>query len=242
MSVTQRQLAKQAVRLAGLALFLGTLPGCQSIAGSPSLSQVRIIDASPDAPGLDIYQGGAIVVYNLGFGTVTSYDPITPGTYPIASDAAGSRQQLTTATGTFNVNGQYTVIVGNYAAALQETILQDQAQAAPSGEAAFRFLDQAPAIGPLDLYLVVSGGTLMTSKPIATNITFGTNSGYINVPAGTYSIVALPTGTVPVSTTASTYSGAAVIYPGGAVRTVVLINQGLVTSPGLTAIVADDFD
>jgi hypothetical protein len=210
MSVTQRQLAKQAVRLAGLALFLGTLPGCQSIAGSPSLSQVRIIDASPDAP--------------------------------IASDAAGSRQQLTTATGTFNVNGQYTVIVGNYAAALQETILQDQAQAAPSGEAAFRFLDQAPAIGPLDLYLVVSGGTLMTSKPIATNITFGTNSGYINVPAGTYSIVALPTGTVPVSTTASTYSGAAVIYPGGAVRTVVLINQGLVTSPGLTAIVADDFD
>jgi hypothetical protein len=242
MSAKHLHLAKQAARLAGLAIVLGTMPGCQSITGTPTVSQVRIIDTSPDAPGLDIYEGTGILAFNLGFGTATSYVPITPGTYTIAADVANSKQQLISAHGTFNVNNASTVLIGNYVAALQETILLDQSTAAPSGEVSLRFLDQAPSAGALDLYLVSASGTLLTSKPILTGVTFGTNTGYINVQAGTYSIVALPAGTVAGASTVATYTGSSVSYAGGSARTVVFLNQALSTTPGIQAIIVSDFD
>jgi hypothetical protein len=225
-----------------MAMILATLPGCQNIEGTSSVSQVRIIDTSPDAPGMDIYQGSGALAYNLGFGTATSYVPITPGTYSITADKSGSQQQLISSKGTFGGSTQYTVLIGNFEASLQESIIQDQSIPAPSGEVGFRFLDQAASVGAVDLYLVSSTGTLATSKPVVTGLTFGGNSGYINVPAGTYSVVALATGTVPTSTTVATYAGASVAYLGGEARTVVLINQTLVISPGLQVIIAGDVD
>ena len=43
---------------------------------------------SPDAPGLDIYQNGSAMAYNLGFGTVTSYVSIPAGVSTITADTA----------------------------------------------------------------------------------------------------------------------------------------------------------
>ena len=53
---TQR-VARNVAALAALGLLLGGLPGCQSISGSPSAAQVRLIDASPDAGGLGCVPG-----------------------------------------------------------------------------------------------------------------------------------------------------------------------------------------
>ena len=52
----------------------------------------------------------------------------------------------------------------------------------------------------------------------------------------------LPAGTVPISTTVDTYTGAQVNYPVGAARTIILIDQQLASPPGLQVITADDFD
>jgi hypothetical protein len=233
---------KRLAQAAGLAALLGTLPGCQSITGNPSLSQVRIIDASPDAPGLDVYQGSSVLAYNLGFGTVTSYVPIAPGGYPIIVDTAGTRQQLVTASGTFLANAQYTVLVGNYAATLQELILKDQSQPAPTGDISLRFIDQSVRNAGMDIYLVPSGSTLAGSKPVLTDVTFNTNSGYLNIPAGTYTLVAVATGTIPSATATTLYSGAAVAYPGGSAKTIVLIDTVVTTIPGIQVVTASDYD
>jgi hypothetical protein len=221
---------------------LGTLSGCQGIVSSPILSQVRIIDASPDAPGLDIYQGSAALAYNLGFGTITSYIPFSPGIYTISTKSAGSTQVLTSAKGTVVASAQYTVLIGNVSASLQETILKDQSQAAPSGQISLRFIDQATRVGGMDVYLVPAGQTLTAVTPLLTNLTFSANTGYLNIPTGTYTIVMMPTGTVPTSTTVATYTGAQVVYPGGSARTIILIDQQLVTTPGLQVITAADYD
>ena len=228
--------------LAGLAALLAPLPGCQSITGSPSTSQVRIIDASPDAGGIDVYEQGSILAYNLGLGTITSYVPITPGNYSIVVDAAGTRQQLAAQGGTFLNGAQYTVLVSNYSASLQETILKDQTQAAPSGQIALRIMDESTRAGAVDLYLIPTGSTILTVRPYLTNVTFGQNTGYMNVPAGTYTLVALPAGSTPTATGSTYYTGAAVTYNGGVARTLVLIDQQLITTPGIQVITADDFD
>jgi hypothetical protein len=242
MRVIHFHLARKAVCLAAMAVALATLSGCQGIVSTPVLSQVRVINASPDAPGLDIYQGTGAVAYNLGFGTITSYVPITPGTYSISANSAGTSQVLSTSKNTFALDTQYTVLIGNAAASLQETIFKDQSQAAPTGQVSLRFIDQSTRAGGVDIYLVPAGQKITAVSPLFTNLTFGISTGYLNVPTGTYTIVMVPAGTVPNSTTVAMYNGSQVAYTSGSASTVVLIDQQVVTSPGLQVITANDYE
>lgn len=241
-SALQASLLRRAFSLAGTGLVALSLSGCQSVTGSPTLSQVRIIDASPDAPGLDIYQGSSILAYNLGLGTITSYVPITPGTYGILADNANTRQQMVSAQGTFQTGNQYTVLIGNYSNQLQELILKDQGTAAPSGQISVRFIDESTRGGNIDLYLIPTGSTILTVKPVLTNVAFNLNTGYFNVPAGTYTLAALPAGTLPTAAGTTLFTSATISYSSGAARTFVLLDQQLVTTPGIQIIIANDFD
>jgi Domain of unknown function (DUF4397) len=219
-----------------------TLTGCQAIVSTEPQAQVRIIHATPDASGLDIYQGPNALAFNLSFGTVTSYVPLTPGTYTINADAAGSRQTLSSAKTAFAASTQYTVLIGNSINNLQQLTLTDQSQAAPSGQIALRFIDQATRTSAVDVYLVPAGQKLAAVAPLVTGIAFGANTGYLNVPTGAYSLIMVPTGTVPTSGISATYTGPQITYAAGAARTIILIDQPLVTTPGLRVITASDFD
>src|SRR5690348_8307112 len=87
-----------------------TLTGCQGMSRVQPVSQVRIIDASPDAPAIDIRQNSATGLYNVGFGTVSSYMAVSPGAYTHAAYTAGTDQQLAKIHGSFDDGGQYTVL------------------------------------------------------------------------------------------------------------------------------------
>ena len=244
MGASNPTLGRHAARLGAVALALVSLSGCQSIdVNSSNAAQLRMIDASSDVPGLDFYENNnAALAYNLGFGTVTSYVPMNPGAYTISAESAGTRTTLVATSASLAAQKTYTALVGNVDANLQETILQDQNQPAPSGEIAVRFLDQATKVGAIDVYLIPSGGSLMNTAALVTNINFQGNTGYINIPAGTYAIAVVPTGTVPVSTTTTLLTGSQVGYTAGAVRTVVFIDVKVTTTPAVQAVIADDYD
>lgn len=233
-------------RLALLALGSVLLAGCQSL--NANSAQLRVIDASPDAGVVDVYQNNSGLAYNLQFGTVTSYVPMTTGSYTLAADRAGTRQALVSSYTQLSAPHQYTEIVGNTAASMQQIVLQDQTVPAPTGEMEIRLVQQATRSGAVDVYLVQPGGKLSTTAPIATNLSFGANSGYLTVPAGTYAIDVVPTGTALTSSTTTLMSGAQNEYSSGAVRTVVLIDQEIVgpqraaLTAGVQAIIADDVD
>jgi hypothetical protein len=237
-------LAQRTTRLAALSLLVLALAGCQSIAGTQSVTQVRFIHASPDAPAIDLYQNptpaAQASLYNVGFGTVSSYMMLAPGAYTHAAFTAGTQQQLATVHGAFSAGGQYTVLAGNIAANLQMTVLKDQATPAPPGEVALRFLGESTRTGPVDLYLVPPDASLSGQTPIATGLGLGANTGYLNVPGGTYSIVALPARSAPASV--PIFTGSQTLYPAGSVRTILLIDQQPLTTTGLQLITADDFD
>jgi hypothetical protein len=238
------QLAASARRATALAILATALSGCQSITGSQPFTQVRVIDASPDAPNLDIYQNSQASLYNVGFGTVSSYIPTAPGATVHTAYLAGTQQQLAQVHGAFAAGTEYTVLAGNIAADLQMSVLKDQSTPAPAGQVALRFLGQATRAGAVDLYLLPPGAGLTGIAPIAAGVGFGGNTGYINVPNGTYSIVAFPSGAVP-AVSSPAFTGSQESYPGGAARTIVLIDQpqpDRAAAPGLQIITADDYD
>jgi hypothetical protein len=231
-------LASRSARLAALAVCAMVLAGCQGVTGLQPVAQVRVIDASPDSPALDVYQNSQPSLYNLGFGSVSSYIPVAAGTYTHSAFIATTQQQLAQIRGTVVPGSQYTLLAGNIAANLQMALLKDQSFPAPSGQVALRFLGQATRSGPVDIYLQPAGLSIANATPIATGVSFGSNTGYINAPSGTYSIVAFPTGTAP-RTAPPSFTGSEVAYPATSVRTILLLDQ---QPSGLQVISASDFD
>ena len=241
-------LASHTVRLTALAALATALTGCAGVTGIQPATQVRVVDASPDAPALDIYQNSPsqpaqAALYNIGFGTVSSYIPLIPGAYTHAAYTTGTQQQLASVHGTFSSGSQYTVLTGNIAASLQMSVLKDQSFPAPAGQVALRILGQHTRFGAVDLYLLPSGSTFAAASPIATGIAFGGNTGYVLAPAGTYSIVAFPAGSPP-GAARPVFTGSQAEYPSGSVRTIILIDQlpteQQASSPGLQLITADN--
>jgi hypothetical protein len=230
----------QLVRLPAIFVVLATLTGCQAIVSSPPVAQVRVITASPDAASLDIYKGSNPLAHSLGFGTVTSYIPLAPGADTVSANTAGTKQTLSISKANFAASSQYTVLIGNTAANLQQLTLRDQGQPAPPGQIALRFISQATRSGALDIYLVPAGQRLTSVSPIATNVLFGSNTGYLNSPAGTCTLVVLPSGTIPPNPSLAIYTGPQVSDAPGSVRTIILIDQQL--TPGIQVITANDFE
>jgi hypothetical protein len=235
-----------AVRASALLLAGALLAGCQSI--DMGSAQLRVMDASPDGGALDAYQNNAGLAYNLSFGTLTSYVAMAPGAYKLEADKGGTRQTLVEATAHLVAGKQYTAIVGNSLANLQATLLLDQSTPAPAGQIAVRFVNEATRAGAVDIYLVGSGGRLISTSPMATNLSLGANSGYLMAPAGTYAIDVVPAGTVPTNETATLLRGVQRPFDSGAVRTVVLIDQetpGLrpaAQTVGVSVVIAEDAD
>ena len=227
---------------AAMVCMLG-MSSCGTVnGGTSSIAQLRIIDASPDAGGLDIYAGTGAIAYNLGFGTVTSYVVATPATYTLTADTAGTKTALSTVRATLANGKQYTLLISNSAASLQTQVLTDQSMPAPSGQIALRFLDQAQSVGPIDLYLVPSGSTLLKVNALKQNVAYGDNTGYLNVPTGTYTLYVVQSGTVVSATTVPLYTGGATGYPAGSARTILILDQQLTTSPAISVQTIPDYD
>ena len=217
--------------------------GCQSIDMTPqNVAQVRVIAASPDAGSMDFYAGGAALAYGVDFGAASTYVPLTPGTVRLSANTANTTQMLIASNTPLVAGKQYTAVVTNVAASLQETIYADQTTPAPTGDVAVRVIDAATRAGNVDLYMVPSGGRLTATAAVRAGVAFGASTGYVLVPVGTYSLVVVPAGTAPTNQALPLMTGAQTSYTAGAVRTVVLVDHPNPTMPGVDAITANDYD
>ncbi len=106
---------------------------------------------------------------------------------------------------------------------------------AASGHSAFRFLNQAPKIGAVDVYMVPAGTTLANTIPIVTGLPPGGTAGYISFTSQTVTMVVTPTGiTTPF------YAYTPMVLTGGEVRTVLLMDTQLTSNPAVEFTVAVD--
>lgn len=228
--------------LSALLLAALSLSGCQSVAGNGTTSQIRIVNASSTSGGLDVYEGSTALIYNLGFASSTAYVPIAPGTYTFKATQDGTTTALLSTSATVAASKQYTFLLSEVDATLTGKIFTDQSSAAPTGYLTLRFLDQATAAGAVDIYAVPSTATLLTTTAIATNVEFGGNTGYLELPSGvSYTLYIVATGTTISDTTTALYTGTAVTYGASSAHTVVLFDQTLTTTSTVQVKTLEDY-
>jgi hypothetical protein len=221
-----------------LALALG-LTACTQVAGYNAPSLVRVIDASYIAPAVDVTVESVPIADNIGLGTITQYGSITPTnstSVQVAAATGGSAMVETTAS--FLSGKQESVFLTDNGAAAHEyivTVLEDQSVAAPSGESSFRFLNQAPKTGAVDVYMVAGGTTLANSVPLVANLPVGSTAGYVTFNSQTVTIVVTPAGSNKAK-----YTSKAIALTGGEVRTALIMDTQLTANPPVNVYLADD--
>lgn len=203
------------------------LAGCSVInGGSNSQTFVRVIDASSNAPAVDVAVAGTPIALNLTAPVITNYAFLQPETaasvtvYPI-----GTHTVTAQVSGSFPAAQQQSVYVTDKGNGYQATVLQDQIQAASSGTFAVRFLDQASAAGNVDIYFVPDGDKLSTVKPLVANLAPGSVTSYLTLTPGTYDVTVTKTG--ETTALATLYAGTATTFSSGQVRTMLLTSQPL---------------
>jgi hypothetical protein len=217
--------------------------GCEGInMGPENMAQVRVIAASPDAGSMDFYAAGTALAYGVDFGSASTYVPLAAGSVRLSANTANTNQMLVASNAGLVAGRQYTAVVTNVAASLQETIYADETTPAPSGEVAVRVIDAATRAGSVDLYMVPAGGKLTPTTAMRAGVSFGAATGYMLLPAGTYSLIVLPTGTAPTNQALPLMTSPQTTYVAGAARTVVLVDHPGAQTQGVDEIVASDYD
>jgi hypothetical protein len=223
---------------ASLALALG-LSACQSVAGFSQPSLVRVIDASYIAPAVNVFIEKTLFAGNIGEGYISNYGTVTPSAAAqIQVTQATGGKSLVTAAATLNAGAQHSVFLTDNGASPTEytvTVLEDQQTAAASGHSAFRFLNQAPRTGAVDVYMVPSATTLANSIPLCTALPVGSTCGYISFASEAVTLVITPTGAITPK-----YTSTALGLVGGEVRTVVMVDSQLTSNPPVNVVIAKD--
>jgi Domain of unknown function (DUF4397) len=241
METSRYRLPRRAFALIGavsLAAGLG-LSSCTNVAGFTPTSLVRVINASYIAPAVNIYVENTLFAGNVGQGYISNYGTVKPSPAAVikVTPATGGAA-LVTASATLNAGAQHSVFLTDNGASPTQyivTVLEDQQTSAASGHSAFRFLNQAPRTGPVDVYMVPGASTLDKTIPLCANLPVGSTCGYTSFASQSVTMVITPTGI-----TTPKFTSTALGLTGGEVRTVVIVDSQLTSDPPVQVVIAKD--
>ena len=225
-----------AVAAASLALGLSA---CQTVASFSQPSLVRVIDASYIAPAANVYVEKTLIAGNIGEGYVSNYGTVSPSTAAqIQVTAATGGATLVSSAATLKAGAQHSVFLTDNGASPTQytvTVLEDAQTAAASGHSSFRFLNEAPRTGAVDVYMVPASTLLTDAIPLCTALPVGSTCGYLSFASQTLTMVITPTGV-----TTTKYTSTPLALTGGEVRTVVIIDSQLTSNPPVSVVIAND--
>ncbi len=218
-----------------------TLSSCTNVAGFSQPSLIRVIDASYIAPAANVTVEGTLFAGNIGEGYISNYGTVAPSPAAIinVTQATGGAA-LVTASASLNPGAQHSAFLtdnGSTPTLYSLTVLEDQQVPAATGHSAFRFLNQAPRTGAVDVYMVPGSATLADTIPLCTALAVGATCGYVSFASQAVTMVITPTGTVTPK-----FTSTALGLTGGEVRTVVIVDSQLTSNPPVQVVIAKDVD
>ncbi|HWM05287.1 MAG TPA: DUF4397 domain-containing protein [Actinophytocola sp.] len=174
---------------AAAVVLLAPLPA----SAAQSVSFLRLAHLSPDTPQVDVtvtkfdQPNKSQVVKGVGYGAVSEYQRIEPGSYTVAMRPAGAdpKSEPVISTTLEAAKGRaYTVAGLGRFADLALRVLNDEIGLPPAGQSRMRVVNAAPRAGDLSIQ---REGTAVIERAA-----FGNASSYVYVPAGQTTLTVAP--------------------------------------------------
>jgi len=167
----------------------------------PTISYLRVINASPSLATYNAYFNGSMVnSAALPFGGSAAYLSYAAGAYSLKFTTASSAESLLTKTVTLNASTYYSAYLINKPAALDVYTISDDLSIPSTDKAYIRFINLSPDAPALDLAKTSATTMLVTNKA------YKSTSGFIAVDAGTYTLDAKETSSGTVKATSASTS------------------------------------
>jgi hypothetical protein len=182
-------------------------------------ARVRVVHASPDAPGVDVLVDDAKVLGDVPYLAASDYLDAPAGSLNLKVNAAGTATTVIDADLDLVDGTDYTVIAAGPVQAIEPIVLQDDNSAPASGKARVRAIHGAPSAPSVDIYVTAPGTDLGTIAPALAAVNFGDVADYIEVPAGDYQVRVALAGTKTVVIDSGTLT-----LSSGQVRTAIAVD------------------
>jgi hypothetical protein len=166
-------------RLAAMTLGLGLAALVAMPVAAQDSASVRVVHASPDAPNVDVWVDGEIVLTDVPFTAVSDYLSLPAGDYNIQVTAAGATDPVIDADLTFEAGTSYTVAAIGLLADISATVLTDDRTPA-DGQAKLRVFHASPS-APASVDVAVTDGPVLVE-----GLAFPEATGYLTVDPGLY--------------------------------------------------------
>lgn len=180
-----------------LAAGISLLSSCAKTESTDTtISNIRVVNTAPSLATYNAYLNGSLISSAaLPFGGSTAYTPKAAGTYSIKFTTASTSESLFTKDISLNQNTSYSYYLINKPGQLDGILIGDDLTVSATDKAYIRFINLAPDAPAFDL--IKTG----TATSYATNKAYKTNTSFVTVDAGTYSLDVKDTATGAIKTT-----------------------------------------
>jgi hypothetical protein len=158
----------------------------------PSNSLVKVVHASPDAPGVDLLVDNTVAGTNLTFPNNTGYLTVNSGTRNVKVNVTGTMTTVIEANVDFMQNKNYSVFAVNSVTNIEPLLIEDDLTAPAQGKAHVRFIHLSPDAPAVDI-------TLTDGTVVFGNKAFKEFTAFTPLDAGTYDLQVRVAGTATVA-------------------------------------------
>lgn len=198
----------QAALCAGTLSVIFISAGC----GGGGNANIRLVNAVPSQPSLDMLIDSNNVASGVGYGTASGYSSVGSGSRHLQVEVSGTTTVINDQTVSLGGGSNNTVLD----TASGATVLTDNNSAPPSGDVNIRAINASATLGTADIYIVPSNADISGINPTASNVAFESATSYQSDTAGSYTIIfTFPGQKVPVISTSP------LSFSSGQVRSVV---------------------
>lgn len=200
----------RSVMVAGVAVLgLAACSDDDDTTGPQAVAQVRVVQASPNAPNVDVLVDEGVVLTNQAYRAASGFLEVPAGSRRVRVRASGSTTAVIDSNITLTAGNSYTVVTTGLLAGIRPVVAMDNLTNPAAGQVKLRVIHAAPGASGVDVYATSPGADINTATPVLTNVAFRGVSAYLTLPAGTYQLRVTPTGTktVAINTTVTLTSG-----------------------------------
>ena len=169
----------------GIALAFLLMAAVVSFGAGHNMAELRVAHLSPDAPAVDVWLNGTVVLSGVPFGAYSEYLEVPAGVHVVQVTPAGATEPIVIdATLTLLEDTAYTVAATGLLGSndLEAIVLIDDR--APAGEkAGVRFVHLSPDAPEVDIAVACCGGPILFA-----DARFRESQDYIMVDGGTYDL------------------------------------------------------